>query len=104
MPPASRVPPITTNLPSTLTKWRDFNTSPLHAIWDPLRAWFSSEGLHAFDHVMGSTTVKPPVNELRAHDGTYSTHYGAPRITHDHRVCEHTFLYSVYTDVVRRDQ
>jgi hypothetical protein len=79
---------LTSNLPSTLIIWRDYNTSPTFAVWEPLRSWFLSEGLHIFE-VTGSTTVKPAVNELRAHDGTYSTHYGPPNITHEHRVREH---------------
>ena len=96
--------PTTAELPSTLDKWRSSDTSPLQAVWDPLRDWFSSEGLHVFDHEMGNTIVKPPVQELRAHDGTYSTHYGPPNIAHEHRVCEHKSLCPVCADAGRRDQ
>ena len=103
MPPKCRIPPITTNLPSTLAKWRDHCTSPTFTIWDPLRDWFSSEGLEVFD-VVGSTTVKPQVNELRACDGTYSTHYASPNIVHEHRVCELRPLRYICADVVRRDR
>jgi hypothetical protein len=103
MPPESPVHPITTNLPPTLLKWREYNTYPTFTIWEPLRDWFRSEGLHAFD-VDGETRVKPPKNELRAHDGVvYGTHYHPPNIVHEHRVCEHTPLCSVRADVVCRD-
>ena len=100
----SPVGSITTNLPSNLTKWRDSYTPPLQAVCDPLRTWFSSEGMHVFDQEIGSTIVKPRVNELRVHDGTYSTHYGPPNIAHEHRVCEHTILCSVCADVVCGDR
>src|ERR1700734_2308301 len=85
----SDVGPIIANLPSTLAKWRDYNTSPRLAVWDPLRTWFASQGLHIFDHAPESTVVKPPTNTLRAHDGTYGTHYNPPNSAHEHRVCEH---------------
>ncbi|KIM81815.1 hypothetical protein PILCRDRAFT_821171 [Piloderma croceum F 1598] len=85
MPPESPVHPITTNLPSNLVKWREYHTIPRFAIWEPLRDWFRSEGLHVFD-VTGDTTVKPPTNEPRAHDGVvYGTHYGPPNLIHEHR-------------------
>jgi len=35
-----------------------------------------------------SAYVLPLVNELRAHDGTYSTHYAPPDIEHANVVCE----------------
>ena len=72
MSSGSLVGPITTNLPSTLVKWRDYDTSPMIALWDHLRTWPSLQGLHIFEVIL----VKPPANELRDHDGTYSTHYG----------------------------
>ena len=86
MAPGSCISPITTDLPSTLAEWRAYGTYPLISAWDPLRAWFSLEGLHIFD-AKGTTTVKPPVNEFRAYDGTYGTHYAPPHIVHEHRVC-----------------
>jgi hypothetical protein len=103
MPPTNPVQPNTINLPSTLTKWRDYDITPMISVWDPLRAWFSSEGLRVFD-VMGATTVKPPTNELRTHDGTFSTHYGPPNLIHEHRVRNHTSSCSLDTNVVHRDQ
>jgi hypothetical protein len=103
MPPESPIHPITTDLPSTLVKWRGYKTFPTFTVWEPLRAWFRSKGLHVFD-VTGDTTVKPPTDELRAHDGiVYSTHYAPPNIVHEHRVCEHRRLRSVRADVARRD-
>ena len=103
MPLTNPVRPNTTNLPSTLTKWRDYDTTPMISVWDPLRAWFSSEGLRVFD-VMGSTTVKPPTNELRTHDGTFSTQYGPPNLVHEHRVRNHTSSRSLDINILCRDQ
>jgi hypothetical protein len=103
MPPKGLIPPITTNLPPTMTKWHEYCTSPTFTIWDPLRDWFSSEGLDVFE-VVGSTTVKPQVDELRGHDGTYSTHYAPPSIVDKHRVCEHRPLRYVCTNFVCRGQ
>jgi hypothetical protein len=93
---------VTTNLPSTLVKWRDYDTSPMIALWDHLRAWFSSQGLHIFE-ILGVTLVKPPANELRAHDGTYSTHYDPPKFVQEHRVPQHMSIPSVCADFVCRD-
>jgi hypothetical protein len=76
-----------TNLPSTLAEWSDHRISPIHGVWEPLRAWFASEGLYVFDQKKGETTVTPPVNELRAPDVTYSTQYDSPNIALEHRVC-----------------
>jgi hypothetical protein len=103
MPPNSDVRPVTANLPATLAKWRGYNTTPRLAVWDPLRDWFASQGLHFFNHAPESTVVKPQVNELRAHDGTYSTHYNPPNISHEHRVCEHTSLHPACVDVNCRE-
>ena len=72
---------LITELPPTLAKWRAYGTLPLIAVWDPLRDWFSSKGLQIFHEVKGRERIKPPLNELRAHDGTYSTHYGPPDLT-----------------------
>jgi len=90
--------PLTTELPPTLAKWRAYRTLPLIAVWDPLRDWFSSKGLHIFHEVKGFEMVKPPLNELRAHDGTYSTHYGPPNLAYTHRVYEHIY-FSVPSDL-----
>jgi hypothetical protein len=82
--------PMTTDLPSTLTEWRAYCTFPLLAVWEFLRDWFASEGLYLFSQKMEdrSAYVLLPVNELRAHDGTYSTHYAPPDIEHANVVCE----------------
>jgi hypothetical protein len=48
------------------------------------------------------TTVTPQINEIRAHDGIYSTHYGSPRIAHEHRVYEDILLLPVWADIVDR--
>jgi hypothetical protein len=51
-----------------------------------LKDWFRSEGLHAFG-IKGdmSLRVKPPVDELRIHDGVvYGTHYHPPNRVHEH--------------------
>jgi hypothetical protein len=98
--------PITTNLPSNLIEWREYCSTSTFTVWEPLKDWFRSEGLHAFD-IKGdmSLRVKPPVDELRTHDGVvYGTHYHPPNRVHEHRVCEYTLLRSVRADVVRRDR
>jgi hypothetical protein len=86
MAPGSPANPITMNLPSTLEEWRGYNNYPLITVWDPLRTWFSSQGLDIYE-VAGETIVKPPMNELRTYDGTYGTHYAPPSIEHENRVC-----------------
>jgi hypothetical protein len=80
--------PMIKGLPPTLLKWHAYRTPPMHGVWEPLRAWFASEGLQIVDPQKSSMlmTVTPQINEIRAHDGTYSTHYGPPRIAHEHRV------------------
>jgi len=98
--------PITKGLPPTLLKWHAYSTPPMHGVWEPLRDWFASEGLQIFDPQKTSMlmTVTPQINEIRAHDGTYSTHYGPPRIAHEHRVCKHVLLLPVRIDVFDREQ
>jgi hypothetical protein len=86
---ASSIHPITADLPSTLAEWRAYCTWPTLAVWDPLRDWFSSQGLRIFQPTVRNTgNVKPPVNELRAYDGTYGTHYAPPNIQLTHNVGE----------------
>ena len=104
MPTESSAHPITKDLPPTLLKWHAYRTPPMHGVWEPLRAWFASEGLLIFDPQKHPSlmTVTPQINEIRAPDGTYSTHYGPPRIAHEHMVCEHVLLLPVLVDVVEQ--
>ena len=84
MPPSV---PITADLPATLAEWRAHCAWPMMAHWESLRDWFSSQGLRMFHARQRKTGyVEPPVNELRAYDGTYGTHYAPPDIRLAHRV------------------
>jgi len=87
--------PITTDLPSTLAKWSAYSTRPLIAVCDPLKAWFSSQSLNICEEVKRFEMVRPPVNELRAHDGTYGIFCAPLNIAYIHRVCEHVLFHSV---------
>jgi hypothetical protein len=80
--------PVTSGLPSTLAEWRGYSVFPIGALWDPLRPWFLLHGLHIFNKQVnyGSPMVHPQVNEIRAYDGTYSTHFAPPDIPHDQLV------------------
>jgi hypothetical protein len=100
----SHMRPITTDLPSTLAEWRTYRTSEILVVWVQLRPWFPSEGLDIFDNETGSTIVNPPVKVLRAHDGTYGTHYASPNIAHQHRVYGHNLLRCICADVGHRGQ
>jgi hypothetical protein len=102
MPTESHICPITTDLPTTIVRWHAYSTALMHGVWEQaLRDWFSLEGLPIFNPQPDSISmiVTPPVNELRAPNGMYSTHYGPLKIRHEHRICEHVPLHPVLADI-----